>query len=138
MMRKLLPTLALASALLGGCSSGEDTRLAEAAIQTIRAQISAGAVADIYENASADWKNSMSRPDADAFLGAINRKLGAVKSATRTGWQNNYNTSGHWIVLSYHTQFERGTADETFTMRMADNKALLAGYRISSMAMMIN
>ncbi len=137
-MRASIALMLLVVSALGACSAGKDTRLAEATVQRIREQLSAGDLAGIYDNAAADWKKSMSRAESDALLGAVNRKLGALKTSERKGWQDSYNTGGHFVELAYHTVFERGPADETFTIRLADNKATLAGYHINSMAMMIN
>ena len=119
------------------CSVGKDTKAAESAVSTFREQLSKSAFGEIYNAAADDWKKSISREDSDAFLGAVNRKLGAVKSSTQTGWRDNATTSGHFVTLVYHTKFENGDGDETFVYRLEDGRSVLAGYHINSMAMLI-
>jgi hypothetical protein len=128
----------LAVSLISACSPAKDTRAAEQVVARFRQQMSAAALGDIYDAASAEWQKSSSRDDSGVFLAAVNRKLGEVKTASRTGWQDNYNTSGHIVILRYHTEFERGGGDETFTIRLDGDKGQLVGYHINSNAMMIN
>jgi hypothetical protein len=42
------------------------------------------------------------------------------------------------VALRYHTEFEHGAGDETFTIRFDGDNAQLAGYHLDSTAMMIN
>jgi hypothetical protein len=134
---KRIAAVVLLAALASGCSVGKDTKAAEAGVSTFREQLSRGAFGEIYETAADDWKKAISREDSDAFLGAVNRKLGAVKSTAQTGWRDNATTGGHLVILVYHTKFENGDGDETFEFRLEDGHAVLSGYRINSMAMMV-
>jgi len=127
----------LLAAVTAGCSMGKDTKQAEHVVDAFRAQMASGLLGDIYDASGDDWKKSISRVDSDAFLGAVNRKLGVVKSTSQTGWRDNLTTSGHVVVLSYHTVFEHGDGDESFTVRLDEGHARLSGYHINSMAMMI-
>jgi hypothetical protein len=137
-MLRLSQVVCLLSVLLAaGCSPAKDTKAAEQTVAQFRKQMASAALADIYEGAAPEWKSSISRSDADAFLGAVNKKLGAVKSSVQTGWRDNLTGSGHIMVLQYHTEFEGGGADETFTIRLDGDNGQLAGYHINSMAMMI-
>ncbi|MGH9645099.1 MAG: hypothetical protein ACRD3Q_22065 [Terriglobales bacterium] len=102
-----------------------------------REQMASSSLAAIYDGAAPEWQKSVSRGDSDTFLGAVNRKLGAVKSSVRTGWRDNLTSSGHLMILAYHTEFEGGGADETFTIRLDGDHGQLAGYHINSMTMMV-
>lgn len=128
---------ALLVSTLCACSIGKDTKAAESAVATFREQLARSDFSGIYQSAADDWKKSVSRADSDAFLGAVNRKLGALKSSAQTGWQDNATTGGHLVKLVYHTKFENGDGDETFVFRLEGGRALLVGYHINSMAMMI-
>jgi hypothetical protein len=138
MARTHLILVLLAAATISACSTGKDTRAAEQVVARFREQMSAAALGDIYDAASSEWQKSTSRSDSEVFLAAVNRKLGGVKTASRTGWQDSYNTSGHIVTLRYHTEFERGAGDETFTVRLEGGRGQLVGYHINSNAMMIN
>jgi hypothetical protein len=138
MLRIRLAFTLLIVSIVGACANGQDTRAAEKVVTTFREQMATAALGDIYDAAAADWKKAVSRSDSDAFLGAVNRKLGAVKSTTRTGWRDNYSTDGHVVILQYHTEFEHGGGDETFTVRVDGDNGQLAGYNINSMAMLVN
>ena len=121
----------------GACSVGQDTKAAEAAVSKFREQMASGALGDIYDSAADDWKSAVTRDDSAAFLGAVNRKLGPVKTSTQTGWRDNLTSNGHLVTLEYHTKFEHGDGDETFSIRLKDARGQLAGYHINSMDMMI-
>jgi hypothetical protein len=73
-----------------------------------------------------------------ALLAAVDRKLGAVKDAEKNGWNVNFQTSGTFVTLGFKTQFEHGRGVETFVYRIADGRALLAGYHINSNALITN
>ena len=123
--------------LVTACSPAKDTKAAEQAVAQFRKQMASASLADIYTGAAPEWRSSISRSDADAFLGAVNKKLGAVKSSVQTGWRDNVTSSGHTVVLQYHTEFEGGGADESFAIRLDGDNGQLAGYHINSMAMMV-
>ena len=92
----------------------------------------------IYSEASDDLKKTAAEQDMVGLLTAIDRKLGAVKGANKNGWNANYSTSGTSVTLKFNTQFERGTGEETFVYRIAGGKARLAGYNITSNALVMN
>jgi hypothetical protein len=137
MSRLLLIVCLLSTILDSACSPAQDTTAAEQAVAQFRQQMASASLAEIYDGAAPEWKKSISRSDSEAFLGAVNRKLGAVKSSVRTGWRDNLTTSGHTVMLGYHTEFEGGGADETFTFRINGDHAQLVGYHINSLAMMV-
>jgi hypothetical protein len=122
---------------ISACSPAKDSKAAEQAVAQFRKQMASAAFADIYAGAAPEWRSSISRTDADAFLGAVNKKLGGVKSSVQTGWRDNLTAGGHSMILQYHTEFEGGGADETFAIRLVGEGGQLAGYHINSLAMMV-
>jgi len=122
----------LAALCLSACSSGQDVTLAETEVGHFRQQMAAQQFAEIYGQASDDFKRTTSEDKLTRLLTAIDRRLGPVKDANRTSWGVNYNTSGTTVTLKFRTTFERGTGDESFTYRIVGGKAVLAGYQISS------
>ena len=130
--------LLVGAVLVTGCSSGQDLNLAQAEIERFRQLMTAQQFSQIYSDASDELKKTTGEQDMARLLTAIDRKLGPVKNAEKNGWNVNYNTSGTSVTLKFNTQFERGTGAETFVYRIAGGKALLAGYNITSNALITN
>lgn len=128
--------VALAS-LLAGCSFDTNTDAAEAEIPRFHQALDAGRHAELYDAAGAELKSVAKREDFLALLGAVHRKLGNVKSTKRTAWNVNATLSGSLITLAYETEFAEGKATETFVYRMDDKRAVLMGYNIASLALII-
>jgi hypothetical protein len=130
--------LLIAAFLATGCSSGQDLNLAQAEIERFRQLMAAQQFGQIYSEASDELKKTAKEQDMISLLTAIDRKLGPVKNAEKNGWNVNYATSGTSATLKFNTQFERGTGAETFVYRIAGGKAQLAGYNITSNALITN
>jgi hypothetical protein len=130
--------LLIAAFLATGCSSGQDLNLAQAEIERFRQLMAAQQFGQIYSEASDELKKTAKEQDMVGLLSAIDRKLGPVKNAEKNGWNVNYATSGTSATLKFNTQFERGTGAETFVYRIAGGKAQLAGYNITSNALITN
>jgi hypothetical protein len=130
--------LLIAAFLVTGCSSGQDLSLAQAEIERFRQLMAAQQFGQIYSEASDELKKTAGEQDMVRLLTAIDRKLGPVKNAEKNGWNVNYATSGTSATLKFNTQFERGTGAETFVYRIAGGKAQLAGYNITSNALITN
>jgi hypothetical protein len=129
--------LLIAAFLVTGCS-GQDLSLAQAEIERFRQLMAAQQFGQIYSEASDELKKTGGEQDLARLLAAIDRKLGPVKNAEKNGWNVNYATSGTSVTLKFNTQFERGTGAETFVYRIAGGKAQLAGYNITSSALLTN
>jgi hypothetical protein len=134
----LLAALLLAAPLLAGCSSSRSFDLAKAQIPHFRELTAAREFGRLYAEADNELKKNTTEQEFVRFLSAIDRKLGAVQSSEDSGWRVNMSTSGSSVVLSFKTQFEKGPGLETFTFRVAGDKALLAGYSINSNALIVN
>jgi hypothetical protein len=130
--------LLVAVLLAAGCSSGQDLAAAQAEIARFRELMAAQQFGQIYSEASDELKKTTAEQGMARPLAAVDRKLGAVKGAEKDGWNVNYTPSGTSVTLKFNTQFERGTGVETFVYRIAGGKALLAGYNITSNALITN
>lgn len=127
--------LAVALGLVAqGCSSF-DTSAAEAEVAKFHAALGEARFADIYATAADELKAKASEQQFTELLDAVNRKLGKVKAAQRSGWKVNYSTSGNFVTLVYKTSYEQGEADEEFVYRMQKTEPRLAGYHINSNAL---
>jgi hypothetical protein len=129
--------MALALLLLVSCSISDDTKLAKYQVDTFHALLSSGKYNTIYSSASSDLQSATTMNDFIELLSAVGRKLGITKSSSNVSWNVNYHTSGTFVTLTQNTEFEHGDAEETFVYRIVDDRALLAGYHISSNALVI-
>ena len=127
-MRRLFP-IALAAALVGGCSAGRDTAAAQQAVVQFHQRLDAGQFDAIYDASGSELKAITSKPQFVALLAGIHGKLGAVKQTKQVGWNVNYNTGGGTITLTYQTQFGAGSSSEQFVYRTGATPMLI-GYHI--------
>ena len=95
------PILLIAAVLLGSCSSGKDTALAEAQVSQFRQLMAAQKFDEIYEAAADDLKKATTQKDMVALLAAVDRKLGPVKDTQKTRWNVNFHTSGTFVTLGF-------------------------------------
>jgi hypothetical protein len=123
---------------LAACSAGEDVPIATKAVVQFHTMLDAGQNAQIYGNAAPDMKSAATEAKLTALLAAVHRKLGTVTKAEQKGWNDQINTSGHFITLNYATTYTRGEAAEVFVYKIADGKAQLAGYNVNSDALIVN
>lgn len=130
MMRKtiLAPATALA---LAGCSAGAEKTAAEAAVTQFHQMLDGARYGDIYAATSPDFRQATSEAQFTDLLQRVHA-LGAVRGASETGWQVNYNTSGHMVTLHYTTQFASGQAREDFIYRVNGSTANLVNYTVNS------
>lgn len=136
-MRK---TMVIAAGLLAlaGCSIGKDVPLAEQQVTNFHKQLDGTQFEAIWQDSAQDLKNSGREASFMVFLDAVHRKLGAFRSGKQQGWNDQASTNGHFITLNYLSIFAKGTATENFVYRIQDGKALLAGYHLSSDALILN
>ena len=135
---RAIRSTAICVVALTGCSSGKDMSVAEAQVPVFHQQMVAQNFDDIYAQSDDILKRAATSKELTSLLEAVNRKLGSVTEATRTGWRVNYGTGGEVVTLQYDTHFARGKGVETFVYQINHNKALLAGYHITSNELIIN
>jgi hypothetical protein len=136
-MMRLLSLLLMALLALAGCSA-PDFSGAEAGIGRLHQAQFTEDFQDIYRASADDLKHATTESDFVHFLSVTHSKLGAMQSTNQTGKSFNITTNGTYVTLFYHTVFEKGSAQETFVYVSREQKTLLAGYHIESMALLEN
>jgi hypothetical protein len=136
MLHKIV--FAAAVVVLAGCSIGADVPAAKNAAEKLHRQLDAGKFAEIYRGSSQEMKSAIPEAGLVQLLDAVHRKLGKFVSAPDPGWNDQLNTGGHFITLSYQSKYERGEATETIVFRIDGGAAKLAGYNIQSQALIVN
>ena len=91
----------------------------------------------IYNAATAEFREASKKPDYDAFMKAVRRKLGKVKSSERQNWNVNVGTGGTRVVLTYATEFEHGSGTEVFTFLKRSGAPMLLGYNVNSNTLIV-
>ncbi len=137
-MKPLAVLLVLLSLILSGCRdtiNGKAT--AEPAVAGFREKMKAHDYEAIYSNAAAEFRSATPKEKVLALFAAIDRKLGPIKESTLVNWNvNTFNNKTH-AVMVYSSKFAEGDATETFTYRVDDQRAVLVGYNIASLDMLI-
>ncbi len=129
---------AAALAVLAGCSAGADTSAAEAGVAEFRQMLAAGRLADIYRTSAPEMQGATSEAQLTQLLSAVRDRLGEFQSADRAGWHWNNNNGVTLVTLNYNSRYAAGEAEERFVYRVGGGSAALAGYNISSMALITN
>lgn len=135
---RLAPLTALLPLALGACSLGQNVKLADGSIAQFHQALNAGQFQPIYRHSAPDLKAVTSEDKMVALLGAVHRKLGAFKSGTSQGWNENLTPAGHFVTISYAATYEKGQASEQFVYRIGNNQAKLVSYNINSDALILN
>jgi hypothetical protein len=133
-----IPLLLIGLALVAsGCSGLADTAAAEQAVANFHELLDGSQFEQIYTLSADEMKRATERSDFVAFLSAVHRKLGNVKSSEKQNWVVNYGPRGEFLTVTYQTTFQEGQASEQFVFRMQGHSATLAGYRINSAALIL-
>ncbi len=127
-------TLVVASALLlVSCNSSKDVALAEAGVTQFHAQFDQGHFPSMYAASDTLLRGTNSEAKFAAFLDAVYRKLGPVRSSSLKGWNINWHTgTGETVALTYQTGFSYGSGTEHFLWHISNHHATLVGYHINS------
>lgn len=126
-----------AAVLLAACSMGDQTEAANWGVVHFHEMLDGQQFDAIYDQSSEDLKKVATKADMVALLAAVHRKLGNMKSTARQTWNINYNTGGTFVSAFYKTTFAEGEAQEQFVFRVEGKTAQLAGYHISSNALIL-
>jgi Lipocalin-like domain len=132
----LFVTLTAAFAL-SGCGNNTSKPEAEAALAVFHERFNAADQEKIWKEAREELRASTPRDQFDGLMRSVRRKLGKVVSTKNLQWQvknQNFTTS---VMLLQETQFEHGSANETFTFLVEDDQAKLLQYNINSNALVI-
>jgi hypothetical protein len=119
----------------GGLTKGKPA--AEAAIGRFHQQMNEGRFEEIWNEAHEKFRGASSKEKYLEFMSAIERKLGKVQSSKNAGWKVNTVNFTTVVLMNQSTTFEKGSGTETFTFEMKGENALLVGYNIQSMDLII-
>lgn len=125
-----------AGALLAGCSMQADIAAGDKAVAAFHQALNAGQFQKMFADSSQDMKGSTTEAHMVQLYDAIHRKLGTFKDGKTVGFRDNVNTGGHMLGLQYQAHYEKGDAAEDFTFRIDGGRAALAGYHVSSDALL--
>src|SRR5262245_55334300 len=136
--RQFISLIGGAALGLGGCSATKAVEAAEAALTRFRDLMREHKYAGIYQETSDELKKTPTEQQFTTLLAAIERKLGAVKDSKNNGWHVHCNSLSTTVALTRTTEFEQGSGEERFVLRISGGEALLTGSHSSSQGMMVN
>ena len=120
--------LALGLVLSISCGLFQNKDLAGKAVDRFHQLFNEQSYSVIYHEADAQFHRSMTVPDFDDLLQAMQKSLGLFKQARQTGFQS----SGTIATLTYESEFTRGKATEQFGYAISSGGAALVSYSITS------
>lgn len=115
---------------------------AQSSIDDITADIARGDYEKVYTDAAEEWRQTARPEESRANLERLRKNLGNVLSRAPLGAQERESSSngggdlsGHTLVVSYNTKYERADAIEIFTLVERQGRWLLARYAVNSNAL---
>ena len=133
----IIPALAFVLGATGCSGFFKSKEAAENGVAQFHSAYNDGQFGTIYTNSAALFKNASTEKDFLDLLGAVKRKLGTVVSTQNTNFRvQSYNLTTT-VTLQQNTVFQQGTATELFSFQMSGTNAILAGYHISSTALIL-
>ncbi len=136
-MHKRWAAMGIAAAL-SACSMAKDVPAATVEIDRFHASLNAGRFEPVWQAAAPDLKTASPEPAFVRLLYAVHRKLGAFKSGKATGFNENVSGAGTFVSIGYASSYQRGSAIEQFIYRIGEGRPTLAGYHVSSDALILN
>src|SRR5262245_26422746 len=121
--------LVLAASLLVSCSG---TDAAKQGVTTFRDRVGQRSFAEIYRTASPEFRQAVTEEQFQRFMAGLERKLGAWQSSKDPIWHMKRGTGGHFVGLTYESEFSKGPATERFTWRIENGAPVLLGYNVQS------
>jgi hypothetical protein len=118
--------------IVAGCGFTKGKEVATKAVDKFHQQFNDSKFTEIYSATTPAFKTAGKEADFMKFIQAVRRKLGAFKSSTSSGWSANATTSGTFMTLTFKSDFEQGSAVETFTFVVSGASATLQGYNVNS------
>src|SRR5579871_3747098 len=110
----------------------QGTQQADKAVLAFHDSLNEGHFAQIYDGASEEFRGATKSEKFAELLEAVHRKLGKVRSSKSQGWRANSWNMKTFVESRYETQFEQGSAQETFRFQIKDGQAFLIAYNINS------
>jgi len=95
-------------------------------------QFSESRFSEIYAAATPGFRTSHTEAGILTSLSVARTRLGSLRTVRRTGWVIDRGEGGEIARLNFESDFENGTATERFTYLVANGRAQLLDYQISS------
>jgi hypothetical protein len=137
----LLLAAALAAAGCGNVTKGKGD--ADRAVADFHLQFNAGRYDAIWDTGGDELKQGISRKDWAALLSAVRRKLGDYTGSTTRSWNVNTRNLSTYVTLVQDSDYATAKAEttaraaETFVFVVRDGRAVLVGYNISSLDLIL-
>ena len=120
----------IASALLvAGCGGTDEAKRGVAEFRSLVAQRS---YAEIYFGAGPELRQVATQEQLERLMATIDTRLGSWQSAEEPAWNVTRGTGGHFVRLTYQSQFARGSGSEQFLWRIERGGPVLLGYHVNS------
>jgi hypothetical protein len=132
-MIRSAPALLILGVILCGC--GKSRAEAEAAVAKFRVRLGSGQYAEIYRDATPEFREKITEPEFAKMMEGVAKKLGRFRSASLQSWNLNFGTGGRTITLGFASVYEKGKAQETFGWKGSGDGMALQGYNINSSAL---
>lgn len=123
-------TLGFAALGLAACNPMEELGDADAEVAKFHRDFSAKNFDGIWNDSHQAMKDSSTREQFDASLTSVTEYWGKVKSTERDGFGINTNNGVTSVKVTHNTEFDAGTAVETFDFIRDDDALKLASYDI--------
>lgn len=115
-----------------GCSPKADLAKADRALEQFRMHQAAEAYNSIYSEASEEFRANATKDSFVAFMTAIRKKLGSLRTAQRTNGNVDFQSWGAYVTLLYESGYSEGHATERFVFRVRGEDVRLMTYSIDS------
>ena len=131
---KLLATIlcSLAAITAVSCSPVASTTKADKAVAKFHDLYNDSEFEAIYSASHPDFQAVQPKDTALKFFASVREKLGEVESSSRTGWNASSVNLKTNITLTFATEFENGSAMESFSYQIKDDTATLCGWNLNS------
>lgn len=115
-----------------GKSTYSNYRIASGAVERFHHQLNLGDYDQIYDEATDEFRGSITRKDLTLFFGKIQEKMGSVGEPASAGFHVNWRNGVVWVDQTYNTQFLYGRAQEYFVWKIEQDQPRLYNYHIDS------
>jgi hypothetical protein len=121
--------------LIGSCTSSDAKREAVSLSNTIHYQYNARQFGQIYTAANSMLKRTGTSDQFTGFMAKEQDRLGPFVSGTPSRWTEIHALSGHYIVLTMQSKFQKASAVEVFSFVRSGSGLSLSSYTVQSPAL---
>lgn len=118
--------------VLTACEFTKGKQAATKSVNVFHQQYNAERFSEIYQKAAPSFQSATTELKFLELMKGVRNKFGPMTKTSQSGWRTNATTSGTFVLLVHDTEFERGSAKESFTFAVSGEHALLQGYNVSS------